>query len=301
MKKTILAALAMVFLLGACSKEGVYTPKKKIVAVYYQASENEPKSLLEDYAWDGNKLKCRLFRGSVLSPYIDDFETVPTYDGKRIVRADENISGDYVEYQYDGKFLTGLVYHSGEEIAEATVEHVDGKISRVALLDGMGSKNCINRFMGFVLSQQESMAVGKYLPENSKYLAQRDCDMVFTWDGDNVSGVTTSVYEDGEPMLAYKSTFGHDSKLNPFAVNWADFASQNTVFETVVDGIVLNMSENNITRIDHEYLIYLYDDFISTQETEMISYEYDGKYPVRSVRTDADGEVMGIRHYEYLN
>lgn len=79
---------------------------------------------MEIFHWDGNKLKCKMFRGTVLYPTTGvDYEITPTYKGNRIVRVDESSTGDYVEYLYDGKYLDKLVFHSGDDSVEATVEH----------------------------------------------------------------------------------------------------------------------------------------------------------------------------------
>lgn len=301
MKKLLLALVALTFLFSACNKEGVYTPKKKLSAVYYQKAGNEQKDLYEELQWDGNKLACRISKGSVVDIYFDDVELVPTYEGKRIVRVDEKISGEYVDYYYDGKLLTKLVYHSGDKTAEASIEHKDGKISRVFFPAAKATGEDVTaKLMRAFVPQEQILAVQKVLKQNGKYLVGRAAEVVWTWNGDNVVKVSQSIFEDdGQVLLCYESELTHDNNLNPYAVCWADFGSESQIAQQSYGCTYFTLSKNNIVRIEHTNTIILPAmDPIIDQYVEEIAYEYDGKYPVKATRSQ-EGEVTGTFYYEY--
>ena len=141
------AVLAILCLMSACSeKEGVYSPKKKIAKVY-QASTNiygfheevsgewfydtnsSPKTLAEDWTWDGNKLSKITFyeTGSVVSKgEVSDMFTF-TYDGKQVTR----IEGydQYMTISYDGSKLKQVqIFDKEDNDLDGTLEFVhDGK------------------------------------------------------------------------------------------------------------------------------------------------------------------------------
>lgn len=307
MKKILLALVALTFLFSACNKEGVYSPKKKIAAVYYQKDGNEQKELLESYHWDGNKLKSRMYRASLLSQYSDDFEVVPTYDGKRIVRVDETISGEYVEYIYEGKLLTKLSYHSGNEYADATVEHKDGKITRIFIPGKSSSKVCAEKLTNMLLPVNEVQCISKQMQQFSKTLAGRDQELLFTWDGDNIAAhKLVGYYDDGSIVLSYEATYEYDNMINPFSINWSDFGSQSNTCQHAIYAQMLTMSKNNVTKINGTFNAYITPEWAITQnEIYNISYEYDGKYPVKATRTGtiqaAKGETTPeTYYYEYV-
>ncbi len=300
MKKVLLALVALTFLFSACEKEGIYAPKKKIKSVYYQNAGDEQKELLESYQWDGNKLKSRTFRYSILNQYEDDFEVIPTYKGKRVVRADEKISGDYVEYIYEGKLLTKLSYHSGDYYADATVEHKDGKISRI-FFPAKSASNYDNKFLRMFLSPDEITTINQVLQKSEKTIVSRDVELLYTWDGDNVSGIKMNGYDGSTLLLCYESKFKYDNMVNPFAVNWSDLASQSQVGIGGIDALIFKMSKNNITQINGTQTAFITPEFpISQSSVSNITYEYDGKYPMKATHTDEEGNISGTYHYEYL-
>ncbi|MCQ2283726.1 MAG: hypothetical protein MJZ57_02355 [Bacteroidales bacterium] len=302
MKKLLLALVALAFLFSACNKEGVYTPKKKLSAVYYQKAGSEQKDLYEDYLWDGNKLMRRISNGSLISQYFHNVELVPTYDGKRIVRVDEKISGEYVDYFYEGKLLTKLVYHAGNMTAEATVEHKDGKPTRVFFPKAKTtSEDVTAKLMSVFVPQEQIQDMHKVLKQNSKSLSAVDAEVLWTWDGDNVVEVTSNLYnEDGTPVTNYVSRLTYDNNFNPYAISWADFGSESQIVQQSYGCTYFTLSKNNIVRIEHTNTITMsiLPEPIVSQFAEDITYEYDGKYPVKATRTE-EGEVTGTFYYEY--
>ncbi len=304
MKKILLALVALTFLFSACNKEGVYTPKKKLSTVYYQKAGSEQKDLYEEYLWDGNKLMSRISKGSLISQFFDDVELVPTYDGKRIVRVDEKVSGEYVDYFYEGKLLTKLVYHSGEKTAEATIEHKDGKISRVFFPAAKATgEDVIAKLMSVFVPQEQIQGIYKALKQNAKSLGGRDSEVLWTWNDDNVVEVEQNIYgDDGQIVLNYVSQLTYDNNLNPYAVCWADFGSESQIVQQSYGCTYFSMSKNNIVRIEHTNTMGLsiLTEPIVSQYVEEITYEYDGKYPVKATHTDEDGNTTETYYYEYV-
>ncbi|MCQ2276130.1 MAG: hypothetical protein MJZ87_04200 [Bacteroidales bacterium] len=302
MKKLLLALVALAFLFSACNKEGVYIPKKKLSTVYYQKAGSEQKDLYEEFLWNGNKLASRISKGSLIDMYFHDVELVPTYEGKRIVRVDEKIAGEYVDYFYDGKLLTKLVYHAGNMTAEATVEHKDGKLSRVFFPKAKATgEDVIAKLMGVFVPQEQIQDMYKVLKQNAKSLSAVDAEVLWTWDGDNVVEVTYNLYnEDGTPVTNYVAKLTHDNNLNPYAISWADFGSESQIKQQSYGCTYFTLSKNNIVRIEHTYTINMPAPLESYyyQSVEEITYEYDGKYPVKATRTE-EGEVTGTFYYEY--
>lgn len=303
MKKLLLALVSVAFLFTACNKEGVYTPKKKISAVYYQKAGEDSKELLDIYHWNGKKLEAKMFRGSILSPYLHDFEVSPTYDGKRIVRVDETITGDYVDFVYDGKFLSKLVYHSGNTMKEATVEHKDGKISRIFFPAAQTTDNpCAEKLLAMFFPQSNIINIGKILSRNSKSLSVVDVELLFTWDGDNVSKIVNSILMDGVAIVSETSKLSYDDKINPYAASWVDFGSEIQLTQNINGCRTLAMSKNNVTKIDYTGIIDLdfYDEPQVDAYVENIEYEYDGKYPVKATYKYENGNTDCYHYFEYI-
>lgn len=303
MKKILLALLAVVFLFGSCEKEGNFTPKKRISTVYVQ-HEDGPKAIGEEYTWNGHKLASKKFYAEAIDAYFDDVELVPTYDGKRIVRMDEKISGDYVEYLYSGKLLTHLVYHSGEQQATATLDHTNGKITRI-FFPKVGNTNasdkCIQKIMQMFLTPEDVQKIVRSRESNTKTLAVTDNEFLFYWDGDNVSQVTNKIYnQDGVPSSGFTVSYEYDDMTNPFSMNWEDFGAQLNITMDIACGHNMNLSKNNPTKITTTLSITLSEDDVYTQtEVCNITYEYDGKYPVKQIRKLEGG--TDIYEYEYAN
>lgn len=302
MKKILLALVALTFLFCACNKEGVYSPKKKLSSVYYQKAGSEQKVLYEEFLWDGNKLTSKISKGSLISQYFKDVELIPTYDGKRIVRVDEKISGEYVDYYYDGKLLTKLVYHSGDKTAEASVEHKDGKITRVFFSTAIFTSEVVTaKLMSVFVPQEQVQAIQKVLKKNAKALSAVDAEVLWNWDGDNVVEVVYNIYNDnGTPVTNYVSKLTYDNNLNPYAICWADFGSERQILQQSYGCTYFTISKNNVVRIEHTNTITMsfLPEPIVQQSVEEIAYEYDGKYPTKATRTE-EGEVTGTFYYEY--
>lgn len=304
MKKSVLALVALTFLFSACNKDGVYAPKKKITAVYYQKAGSEQRELLESYHWDGNKLNCKLFRGGVHNPYSGiDYEITPTYDGKRIIRVDENYSGDYVDYQYNGKLLCKLIYHSGNDFVEAPVEHKDGKISKISIPAKTISKDCLEKFLGIILPQNDIQYFNLLLQKAPKELSSIGAELLFSWDGDNVAECTFNLHFPEGITNKVVSKYKYDDMKNPFHINWANFGTEIEIISNTNFCIGQTMSENNIVQIDNEITTLLSSGstLINYNVINNISYEYDGKYPVKAIRTYESSGTKGTFYYEYLN
>ena len=77
------ALLVVGFMLSfsSCTKDGVYTPKKQISAIYYQSSGGS-KTLSEKWIWDGKLLdKIQYYGGQGITS-----TAIYKYDKKRFVQ-----------------------------------------------------------------------------------------------------------------------------------------------------------------------------------------------------------------------
>ena len=306
MKKLLLALVALTFLFSACNKEGVYTPKKKLSAVYLQGSQPGTQRLVEEYVWDGDLLKEKLFYASIVDGYLDNLDFVPTYEGKRVVRVDEKLSGEYVDYFYDGKFLTHLTYHFGDWVSEVDVEHKDGKISKISfhadtLMGNAGAEKLLSKFF----SQDEMNHIKKIMKQNSKYMGAGvvSFDLSYTWKGDNVAQATMDLYQLGELVLKSITDYQYDEMLNPYAITWSDFGSEFQLLQNAVELRLLSMSKNNFTQYKREEIYYIEGEEAFRQEyVNNVTYEYEGKYPVKAVQNYhyIDNPIYeDVFYYEY--
>ncbi len=289
MKKLLLALVALAFLFSACNKEGVYTPKKKLSAVYLQGSQPGTQRLVEEYVWDGDLLKEKLFYASLVDGFLDNLDFVPIYDGKRVVRVDEKLSGEYVDYFYDGRLLTHLTYHFGDWVSEVDIEHKGGKISKISfhadtLMDNGGAEKLLAKFV----SQTEMNNINKILKQNSKYMGggSMSVDLSYTWKGDNVAQATLGLYQFGELVIKSITDYQYDEMLNPYAIAWVDCGSEFQLVQNAVEFRLLSMSKNNFTQYKREEIYYISGEESLRQEyVNNVSYEYEGKYPVKSVQS----------------
>lgn len=304
MKKLTFVFFALAFLFCACNKEGVYTPKKKIATVYYQGDGNEQKEVFEEYFWNGDLLKCKLFHGPVVDLYNDELELVPTYEGKRIVRVDEKRSGEYVEYFYDGKFLTKLICHNDNMVSEVTVEHQNRKISKIHFSpDKSMDKTSMAKFLRMFVSQSEIQAISKAMQSSTKTMGVSSANLIYSWDKDNVSECIFEMYQDDNIVMRRTYKYQYDNKLNPYAINWADLGSEFQVLMNAGYGRMLSMSKNNITKINLEENFYITpDDIINQVFIDNITYEYKGKYPIKASHNqhyEGEDTYNDIYYYEY--
>ena len=309
-KTTILAmALAMLCAFSACKKEGVFNPKEKLSAIYrsreytvtseYNSYRNLPKYLAEKWNWDGKKL------ASINYYYYDwvndttfttklDYTLEMTYDGKRLESISEPGGSVKVKFVYDGRKLEKVVLEdNGAEFTMIEVSYDGKKIDKLTFRE-MGDKKGFSAFdkmrgtllrlmlPDMTLADRVDYQLTKAVKEGAK--DGNDAVVVYlTWDGDNVSKITTNGREQ-------EITFTYDNKKNP----GYGFCGM-LVVESYIDQIDFGLSylnANNITSITSKYKEYDYDENGNMTDAEWrtrtqdFSYTYDGKWPVTRTYVD---------------
>lgn len=323
------AALATLCLMAACSeKEGVYSPKQKIAKVYeastgiYGFQEEEsgvwfydttssPKTLSEDWTWDGSKLSKITFyeTGNVNTKGEVSDMIIFTYDGKQVTR----IEGydEYMTISYDGSKLKQVqIYDKEDNELEGTMEFVhDGKkITKINVTindeDMIKSHSAMNLqkvlFRGILptIDQADRVvaAMDKAVKSNG-IKAQRTTPVELTWTGDNVTGISMN-----QMGVTVNGTYDFDNKNNPY---------QNFLFSIIGmmdDGSMIIFNKNNVTKsVMKMEMSFMGQNFTETEERNY-SYTYDGSWPItrtmKSVYTDdEDGrysyESEVVTYFEY--
>ena len=120
----VILALAISLSFTSCNKEGVYNPKKKITAIYYQYP-GTAKMLQEQWTWDGNLLsKIQYYYGGTYS-----HSNIYKYDGKRLIEV--NVDGDIIKFTYDGSKLAKLKCGAAIIGMSGVVIHENSKITEI--------------------------------------------------------------------------------------------------------------------------------------------------------------------------
>ena len=323
------AALAILCLMSACSeKEGVYSPKKKIAKVYqastyiyenydevsdswFYDTNSSPKTLAEDWTWDGNKLSKITFyeTGSVVSKgEVSDMFTF-TYDGKQVTR----IEGydQYMTISYDGSKLKQVqIFDKEDNDLDGTLEFVhDGKkITKINVTindeDLVKSPSAMNLqkvlFRGILptIDQADRVvaAMDKVVKSNGTK-AQRTIPVELTWTGDNVTGISMN-----QMGMTMSGTYVFDNKNNPY---------QNFLFSIIgmmEDGSMIVFNKNNVTKAVMKTQMPFMGQTLTETEEYNYSYTYDGNWPItrtmKSVDTDHEDEPYSsetevVTYFEY--
>lgn len=270
----------------SCTKEGVYTPKKKIQRVYYSSTYTD-KYLRQTWDWDDNLLEAiNHYSSNGSLSWTENF----SYDGKRLIRVDDYLNSEYTTYDYDGKNLKSANYYYKNALeATATYNYSNGKLDKIVLTEYDGAKSIGERnlqlsYLPFTNEFAEvitkiSAKVAEYNSSKSIYVV----NLQFTWSGDNVSKIVATSEGRIETV-----TLQYDSKNNPFK----SFLNLYTIeLDDVEDG-ELFMSKNNITS-----MIFSID---GENDVVNFTYQYDGNdYPIMKIEKWADSDSQYIDYYEY--
>lgn len=306
MKKILVLAMAtaVVSLMGACKKEGVYNPKQKIAKVYSESSwtssdfdgtewhsesYTQPKELAEEWTWDGKLLTQIAYpytsedaNGNVTTKYE---YTKFTYDGKQLTE----VSSDWerMAITYDGKKLDKIeVYYSddnasSEPNAILTFTYDGKKISKITaniedeeIGKGKNGRPQMGRMTRMLLQSltpdvrgtEKMLASTCEKARKSGAKGRVNVDMLLTWDGNNISKIESKYMG----MTVQTIEYTYDDKNNPY---------QGFLF-TMADDLQLEDNplgfgnENNITSSK------MYEPGDEKPYTENYTYTYDGKWPV---------------------
>lgn len=294
MKKTLLIVMGAVLMLGvsSCQKDGVYTPKKKIAAVYIETkttttppgsststvTTNE-KRKTQDWTWDGKLLK-------EIKQYDNEGKIISTntytYEKKRVVRIENKSSSSvtsYATFEYDGKWLkSSEFYYDGRLRNSYIYTHTDKKITGIEHTSysyGLDSKAMaeIEAIYAEMVAPIGIMIPEEAKCESAKGQVEQTNTVELKWDGNNIAYKTTT-------NSGSSSTVGYtyDDKKNPYyGMFEADYFC--------APGLA---SENNLTS--------------STEsDAAKISYTYDGDYPVTRTTKYTTTGIAGSIAVEVTN
>lgn len=280
---TLLGLLVMASLFS-CTKEGVYSPKKKIQRVY-KSSTSTDKYLRQSWDWDGGLLEAINYysSGGSLS-WTENF----SYDGKRLVRVDDYLGSEYVTYAYDGKQLKSAnYYYKGNLEASTAYTYANGKLSKMVMTE-FGSKksgkdsHLKNKILPFQSEVVE--AVNEFMAKSVVSRMEKDIytfTLQFTWDGDNVSRFVAT--EEGYMATA---TLQYDAKINPMK-------GFHNLYSDVDDDIMLNWSKNNVTKM-------IVTNSEGDNDVINFTYQYNNdEYPTMVIERYADDDYQYTTYYDY--
>ena len=113
------------FFSPAEEKEGQYTPEKKISRIY--SDYGYGKTLREIWRWNDNLLQSIDHYSSGSVSWVEEF----TYnDNNQIVRVEDFLNGETMEYEYDGSNISKAIYYDeGSMEYELSFKYTDNKIT----------------------------------------------------------------------------------------------------------------------------------------------------------------------------
>ncbi|MDR2868571.1 MAG: hypothetical protein LBV46_03410 [Bacteroidales bacterium] len=298
MKKNLFLLVTATLLFAACQKDGVYNPKEKIASITtnYTFTMTYPdfpelnntdmdEQWTEQWTWDKKLLK-HIDAGD---GYFLDFQ----YDGKQIQKI---VTHDgYYQYTYKDKKVDKVEYFEGTELVGTISYQYEGKkVSTITNTYSFEGNNDIlskkkaqiqKKALSFMLpnslikeSHQHSAKLAKKIGMGAKELVQVVSKTTLTWDGDNVSKMTTTT-QYGSAGIAFTeiTEFTYDNKNNPYyhAFDVIEESEYNT-----------NLSKNNVTKIKITSIDSEYPDFFA-QEEYNYTYKYDSSnFPTSIIQSN---------------
>ncbi len=301
MKKVILLVLMAVsgLVFVSCKKEGIYSPKNKIDKIYYsanttneiyengrwivEANAETPKHLSEVWNWDGKLLKSIAYYSSTGAlNYTERYE----YDGKRLVSITLEDGDRYVINYEKDKISSIILFANSQKAASFVFTHDKEKVSKITFTDHgvwlKGKNKClpISTFRFFIPSA-DMQSFDKMIKNVYDKMGTRDIidtyDMLFEWDGNNVSKMTYVAGAD-----TYKTEYTYDNKLNPY---YGLFNFNELAYDQV-------LSKNNVVRS-------IGSDPDNNYDERNYIYTYDGKRPTMEASSSVDVYDNGHRRNTY--
>lgn len=276
-------------------KEGEYTPEKRINRVY--RDNGYGKTLREIWRWNDNLLQSIDHYSSGSVSWVEEF----TYnDNNQIVRVEDFLNGETMEYEYDGSNISkAIYYYEGSMEYEFSFKYTDNKITEIEYLYYDYKKRNSSRLVREgnspikMLLTEETYQVLDKLVNNSVNRGVYAITIKLTWKENNVSKMEL---REGDSELIVDMKY--DTKSNPFR-NYYNLYGP-TEFEGVDEGEMMHstFSVNNITE----------ERWVENDEGDTYtwvirhSYSYDGMFPTvqRSSYQDEDGDTDSqILYYEY--
>ena len=288
-------AVAVLCLMTACKKDGIYKPSYKVTALYEYSSVEQQRYLtdlkiwetyrkdsikehiVERWVWNGKKVERIDLHRDNNNPSRVSNSLAFVYDGNRLSRI--NISSDksHLEFDYDGRKLKQMHHYDNKGTLGLTYsfEYSDKKISKMTV-DGdiapLKKGDPIALFVAERLLPCEAMTEALTKSDNGKGQTTAS----FKWKGDNVSSVT---YSSGA-----KYTFRYDSKTNPFSGLLAMIAMGGEA----AGSAYYFCNENNAVSIT-------YVDANGNEDKTNYSYTYSKDIPVSRSNVVIDHYTQGYR------
>ena len=277
----VVLGVLFVSMMASCTKDGVYTPSKKIQRVYNASSSpwgDVDKYLAESWNWDSKTLSSiDYFYSDGDTKYTQNF----SYDGKRLTRVDVYKYSEYCTYEYEGKYLkTSSYYYKNKMESSVAYTYESGKLTQM-VITYFGNKKSESNLL-FANMPIEPCIANTMKSFAEKADTERGMTIVtyqFTWTDDNITKVVGT--EEGNMMTV---TYSYDSKKNPLK-GFLDGESASLSF----------YSKNNVTRsmeVDTDGDSYIYS----------YTYTYDGdNYPTMVIRTmiEPESDYSYTTFYEY--
>lgn len=290
----LIAAISMAAV--SCKKDGVFSPKEKIVAVYHQETKvlngettTVGKYKSEEWIWDGNLLK-------EMVSYNEDGTSAGkrllSYEGKRLVKLSDESGGYYTEYVYKSGKLTKISMVSGGEVLfAADVEHDGSFISKmkmsVDIPDSIGA-DFAKRSLSMVVPQQ--VADIAVLTGCSRSKQAMGISLNFSYTDKNMTKLAVVV----SGMTIMTVNFTYDKMKNPMQGCYATLGpsalSKNNVVEAKSSGLINSLPMEGLELPTNQKYAYTYnaddypetvtttasvsDDGVSTTTTSTTYYEY---------------------------
>lgn len=158
--------------------------------------------------------------------------------------------------------------------------------------------------MSYILSQNERQNFSKLLEQAPKNLSSIAVELLYTWEGENVSEIAIKLFQPTGSYTSNVSKYTYDNMLNPFHINWANFGTEFELLNCACINLNQSLSKNNFIQNHNEFSLFINSEaeepLMSSSFVENISYEYDGKYPVKAVHSHEDGTVSETYFFEYL-
>ena len=294
MKKIVVIsfALFMAIFFVSCAKSGVYKPKDKISAVWYEDEKvtvidnyehpsSTPKYMREEWKWGKKMLESRTvyrMNGEVRYSYIYEYNSKNKIIGITSDLSAERKTRIRFIYDDDTKKLKEVKYFT-EDFPENSLPYkkleftYDGN-KVVSIIETVNTHkyprsyaNAELSLLNYLVSEEmaESIAANTVMPKAEYDKLTRE--YVFEWEKKNISKVTIKTTT-GDVVSEANITYTYDSKRNPQMAR---------IMGYVEDGSIdcLICSKNNVESCVYQEGNYSY--------TEEIQYTYDGKAPVEKI------------------
>ena len=291
MKKSVLLLASLVFLVAFSSckqeeKEGQYTPEKKISRIY--SDYGEGKTLREVWHWNENILQSIDHYSSGTVEWVEEY----TYnDNNQIVRVEDFLNGEIMEYEYDGSNISkAIFYYEGSMEYELGFKYTGNKISEIEYIEYDYKKTNNSRLLSegnspikMLLTEKTYRVFEKLI--NTPVNRSEIVTMKLTWNDNNVSKkeIRSGSWEE---IIDYK----YDAKSNPFR-NYYNLYGPGEGERYSIFSVNNITEERWVEKEDGDTYVW----------TKKYSYSYDGMFPTiqRCVVQEGDYTSSSIRYYEY--